>query len=274
MDEATPADVVSIVAELARPLAASGFDLVAPLQASWYNEEPHIAELPAAHKLPARRADQLALLVANTRALWKPFCRWAKARGAEYLEAHADDALDTYAAEVITAALQEVNQARRIAQARELVALDVAYAHETLETHGRAISVTTCAHVAGLAHYNAEQQRSVHFTYGPWIAYRAIILLDRRCPALPPPPPPRDPCTADEWARVSKLQSECFAKWDDTDEPTNWKRLVDIVHAFDAGKQFAYTDEQVAFHYQHDAKARARHLAKCAEATEEQKTAE
>ena len=47
MDEATPADVVSIVAELARPLAASGFDLVAPLQASWYNEEPHIAELPA-----------------------------------------------------------------------------------------------------------------------------------------------------------------------------------------------------------------------------------
>ena len=73
MDEATPADVVSIVAELARPLAASGFDLVAPLQASWYNEEPHIAELPAAHKLPARRADQLALLVANTRALWKPF---------------------------------------------------------------------------------------------------------------------------------------------------------------------------------------------------------
>ena len=176
---------------------------------------------------------------------------------------------------MITAALQEVNQARRIAQARELAALDVAYAHETLETHGRAISVTTCAHVAGLAHYNAEQQRSVHFTYGPWIAYRAIILLDRRCPALlPPPPPPRDPCTADEWARVSKLQSECFAKWDDTDEPTNWKRLVDIVHAFDAGKQFAYTDEQVAFHYQHDAKARARHLAKCAEATEEQKTAE
>ena len=73
---------------------------------------------------------------------------------------------------------------------------------------------------------------------------------------------------------MSKLQSECFAKWDDTDEPTNWKRLVDIVHAFDAGKQFAYTDEQVAFHYQHDAKARARHLAKCAEATEEQKTAE
>ena len=106
MDEATPADVVSIVAELARPLAASGFDLVAPLQASWYNEEPHIAELPAAHKLPARRADQLALLVANTRALWKPFCRWAKARGAEYLEAHADDALDTYAAEVVAAALR------------------------------------------------------------------------------------------------------------------------------------------------------------------------
>ena len=68
MDEATPADVVSIVAELARPLAASGFDLVAPLQASWYNEEPHIAELPAAHKLPARRAPHQARGVAKNPA--------------------------------------------------------------------------------------------------------------------------------------------------------------------------------------------------------------
>ena len=105
---------------------------------------------------------------------------------------------------MITAALQEVNQARRIAQARELEALDVAYAHETLETHGRAVSVTTAAHVAGLAYYDLERQRSVHPILGPWIAYRAIILFEgwegsvAACGAaktMAPPPTPRDPCT-------------------------------------------------------------------------------
>ena len=71
MDEATPADVVSIVAELARPLAH-------PASPRQLKPWPRGAAPGARARTAAGAArDQPALLVANTRALWKPCC-WAK----------------------------------------------------------------------------------------------------------------------------------------------------------------------------------------------------
>ena len=74
------ADEVSAVLDRLRPtLGAAGFDLAAPMLAGWYNEEPHIAPLPDAHKLPAPPS-ALSILVGNSRALWAPFMDWVGER--------------------------------------------------------------------------------------------------------------------------------------------------------------------------------------------------
>ena len=266
--------VDTLMSRLAPALRGAGFDLVKPLLAGWYNEEEHIAPLGAEHKLPAP-SHTLAVLVGNSRALWTPFCRWVGQRLAAdpaWLDANPD-ALDVYTQEVITSATRECAAALGVPP--DAAPPQIVYAYETLETHGRAVSVTTAAHVAGLAYYDLKRQRSVHPILGPWIAYRAIILFEgwegsvAACGAaktMAPPPTPRDPCNAAEWAAVEALQTECFAQWETADERTSWDRLVDIVRAFETGRAHAYCDAQIAFHYEPSDARRVAHLKACAEA--------
>ena len=178
-----------------------------------------------------------------------------------------------YTQEVVTSATREFAAALGVAP--YAAPPQIVYAFETLETHGRAVSVTTAAHVAGLAYYDRKRQRSVHPLLGPWIAYRAIILFDgwegavAACDAaktMAPPPTPRDPCNAAEWAAVEALQAECFAKWESSDERTSWDRLVGVVRAFETGRAHAYCDAQIAFHYEPNTARRTAHLKACAEA--------
>ena len=250
------ADEASAVLDRLRPtLGAAGFDLAVPLLAGWYNDEPHIAPLPDAHKLPAPPS-ALAVLVGNSRALWSPFMDWVGERldrDPKWAETHADP-LDEYTQEVINRALA----------APGVPAAHVVYAYETLETHGRAVSVTTAAHVSGLAFYHAELQRSIHATLGPWIAYRAILIFDSITPqCLRHPDPPADPCAPPTWTRVGDLQRECFSKWGAEPDEVSWARLVEIARAFEMD-EFAYDEEQIQFHYAPSAEARSARLADCA----------
>lgn len=245
-----------LIARVEPVLKAAGFDLLAPLEVGWYNGEEHIAPLPECHKLPGP-AGALCLLVANTGALWAPFVRWTADRLAKeptWLDG-PQDALDQYTAEVVQKAVS----------ASGVAGSEVVYAFETLEKEGRSVSVTTAAHVAGLAHYHQESQRSVHAQFGPWIAYRALIVFPSLLSCLgEQPTAPPDPCSSTEWRRVIELQNVCFAQWEEADEPTNWKRLIEIVEAFELGKEHTYIAEQVQFHYQPDEPLRAQHLKRCA----------
>ena len=112
-------------------------------------------------------------------------------------------------------------------------------------------------------------QRSVHPVLGPWIAYRAVVVFPDVRPGsqLPRPAPPVDPCTAAEWERVRALQDDCFAKWSDNPDGSeaDWARLVEVVEVFEAGREHAYSADQLTFHYGgHDEPGRVEHLRKCA----------
>lgn len=124
----------------------------------------------------------------------------------------------------------------------------------------------TCSTPSARLLRSAAQQRSVHATLGPWIAYRAILVFESiDASALPPPPPPSDPCGAAEWARVSELQAACFAQWTgEAGTAADWSRLVEIVRAFETGRGHAYCDEMLNFHYTGDEAARVVHLRACA----------
>ena len=256
---AAPASLAEAgLAPLCDRLHEAGFDLVAPFLVKWYNEEEHIAHLPASHKLPGD-GESLAVIVANSRSMWEPFLAFVRARLAAdptWLEKNPH-ALDAYTEEVVQQALASAGVPES----------EVVYAAETLETTGRAVSVTTCAAVAGLAFYHGSLMRSVHPVLGPWIAYRAVVVFHRLRPNLPLPPPAADPCSAAEWERVRVLQDDCFAKWapDDPDgSEEDWARLVDVVRCFEAGKEHAYSAEQLTFHYGGFNEARrVEHLRRC-----------
>ena len=118
--------------------------------------------LGVAHHLDAD-GDTLALLVGNSRTLWRPFVRWVGERLAEdenYLSRHPD-ALDAYARHAVSTLLRALDGVPGIDAAPSVV-----FADETLETHGRCVSVATAAHVAGLAFYDASLQRSLHKALG------------------------------------------------------------------------------------------------------------
>ena len=139
------ADVPSLLAKLSENLKESGFDLLTPFLVSWYNDEEHIINLPAVHKLPAD-GDCLAVIVGNSRALWEPFLAWTRTQleaDPKWLESHPH-ALDAFTEEKMQQALAQPG----------MPASDVIYAAETLETTGRAISVTSAAHVSSLAFYH------------------------------------------------------------------------------------------------------------------------
>ena len=139
------ADVAGLVAKLSESLKESGFDLLTPFLVSWYNEEEHIVNLPAVHKLPAD-GGCLAVIVGNSKRLWEPFLAWTRAQleaDPKWLESHPH-ALDAFTEEKMQQALAQPG----------VPPSDVVYAAETLETTGRAISVTTAAHVSGLAFYH------------------------------------------------------------------------------------------------------------------------
>ena len=251
------ATVDAITARLAPALRSEGFDLLAPFAAGWYNEEPHIAPLGDQHKLDAA-AGALAFIVGNSRALWPPFVRHVRAaldEEAGWLDAHPD-ALDEYTRLVV----------RRALACPGLPAARVVYAYETLETYGRAVSVTTAAHVAGLAYYHQPLKRSVHPVLGPWVAYRAIIIFDGvDVSGMPPPPPPADPCSPEEWERAGTLQARCFELWQGEEgSDDDWARLVEIVKSFTTGAAQAYSDEHLRFHYQQVEARRVAHLKACA----------
>lgn len=235
-------------------LKAHGFDQTATFLAGWYNNDPHVKNLPACHKIDAPD-DAACLLVANTRALWPPFCGWVqrKLRENPGLLDNSPDILDVYTREIIEETME---------RAPSTVQFEVIYAYETLETHRRCISVATAAHVAGLAHHHAQLQRTLHPVYGPWLAFRAVIVFRHGSSGTPTLLP--DPLAAHELAHVLELQQNCFAEWDTSSEEVNWLRLIDIVNAFELGSEHRYSEDQIRFHYEPVVEKRLAHLRRCA----------
>ena len=247
-------DTVGVVLDkLKRALANSGFDVLQPFLVDWYNQEEHVQNLSDEHKI-LLNPDALAILVGNTKNMWEPFLRYIARKlslNDSYLDTN-EHCLDEYTKFVVQEAIDTLPYP-----------VEVYYAFEEVRTTGRCISVGTAAHVSGLAHYNSTLQRSVHPLYGPWLAFRAVIVFTNLIPDLQRPAAPEDPMRAAELIHVSQLQSKCFARWPERSEDENWRCLVEIARAFETGSTFEYSDDQIKFHYEPNPARRLAHLKRC-----------
>jgi cyanocobalamin reductase (cyanide-eliminating) / alkylcobalamin dealkylase len=209
-----------VVNALAAALAARGLDLTAAFAAADYD-----AEVAPALRLPSFGRDRaLAVVVGNTAALWPRFTA-ARPAGA--------DPLDAYVTAAVTAALALAEAPRH----------EVRWAHTAPAT----VAIQRAAHVAGLA-YLAPSHLSVHPVFGPWIALRAVIVLDADGPA--PAPAPIAPC--DCARHCAPALADALAAGVPTGRAelaARWRRWLAVRDACPVGRAHRYGDDQIRFHY-------------------------
>jgi hypothetical protein len=146
---------------------------------------------------------------------------------------------------------------------------EVVYAYETIEANGRCCSVNTVGHVSGLAWYDAEHTKfSIHPTFGPWFAYRAVITFPSRTWAKGLPgswegPLKQCPCPLEELQKVAAVQADVNAKWGTVSERESWNGLIRVSETFTQGTEHRYCPQQMLYHYSPDFGERTEILNEC-----------
>ena len=153
------------------------------------------------------------LLVGNTRALWPRFVA-GKPPGPDPFDRFVEAAVDPV-----------VPPGGR-----------VVYAHRQYD--GAFVPFQRLAVAAGLGALS-ETHLVIHPVYGPWFALRAAIVV----PGEPPPPAqiPR-PCRCDAACREA-LQRATGS--------SDWRAWLAVRDACPAGREYRYSDDQLAYHYIH-----------------------
>ncbi len=182
-------------------LAERGFDLAHPFDAHAAAREPGWERLAA--------GPRVGILIANTRALWKPF---SAARRDE------PDPLDRYTERSIAEAFPDA---------------PVLFSHRAYD--GAFLPFGKLAHAIGLGAL-APSLLVIHPIYGPWIALRAVVAVDGDPPAHAAI---EKPCTCNE---------ACSAALAAALPTTDWRAWLAVRDAC-ALRAHRYGDEQIDFHY-------------------------
>ena len=211
---------------------AAGLDLAAPLRVGWYNDavDPHLR----LHDFG--NPESLAVLIGNSRALW-PRLLDALRTDVELL----DDAnpVEGYTMRCVLEAAQCVD-----------VPYELRWAHDVLP---HPIAIQRLAQVAGLA-YLAPSNLSVHPTYGPWIALRAVLVADVTGPPGPPPVM-ENPCDDCEHACLAAFRRALS-------QPADWRHWLEVRDTCPTGGAYRYDALQILYHYTKDRDALLRGIEK------------
>lgn len=196
-------------------LAGFGLDLAAPLATADYD-----AEVGEALRLPDfGRARALAIVVGNTRALWPRFL------------ASGQRLLDDYVMAAVRASIDPG------------VAHEIRWAHEVPAT----VAIQRAAAIAGLA-YLAPSHLCVHPEYGPWIALRAVVVLDADGP--PRAPAIAAPCDCARGCGPAFERALAAGEPRSTEElRERWRLWLGVRDGCPVGRAHRYSEDQILFHY-------------------------
>ena len=268
-EPATPHDT------LAEELRAGGFDVFAPMRVSWYNDyikslglstdstkyleasgEQHASGEAAPFALRPLPdfgrpgGNSLAFMIGNSRAMWPCFLRWLQQKPEPLA---VKDPVDTYTAEVIDAAIG------RFAAAAGSPRKDTFWAADM--SPERLVDMNRAARVAALCYFSDEMFLSIHPTFGSWVAFRAIIVVDLPATHLHGPPRHLPPLLTDDEAAAAKeafaaaLQASSEVELTVDGMPLQlaqkWAAMRDCVGL---GREHKYSQRQSEYHYTKDRK--------------------
>ena len=270
-------------ATLAAELRADGLDVIAPLRVSWYNDylrelglstdstkyleasgEAHASGEAAPFAIAplpdyGRSGNALAFLIGNSRALWPSLLSWM-ARQSE--PSAVKDPVDTYAGEVVRRSLDRYVAAVATAAGaapHPLPAYDVFWAHDM--SPARLVDMNRASRVSGMCYFSDEMFLSVHPTFGSWVAFRAVVVVDLPATHLGPPPAHLPSLLTDEETAAAKAAFAAALDASSKEEMSvdgmplhlahKWAAMRDCVRL---GRQYRYSDAQSEYHYTKDAR--------------------
>jgi hypothetical protein len=218
-----------ILDRLARECAALGFDLIAPLQVGTYN---------LMVEGPLRLDDfgsgsHLALVVANSRALWPRFVQAFASDAALRAE---PDPLDRYTERSLEHVLGGLD-----------VTASVRFAHEG---GARRVAMQRLASAARLA-YLSESHLSIHPQFGPWIGLRAAVSfpLVHSHPAAPELEHPCGTCQGHCLPAFERALAAADGELTERAARESWRSWVACRDACPTGRAYRYSEAQIRYHY-------------------------
>lgn len=200
-------------------LIDAGIDIVHPFNMDWYNCEVAKKE----QLTPIAKKSELALLIANTKAVW-PFFK-------NHLKQNPDlpnckNPFESFVEEKIKASLELVS-----------VKSKILFSHHSDPDF---FPIQRLAHITGFA-WLADTHLCVHPEFGPWISLRAVIQLDLACD-LEKPPPIENPCKDHEKTCLPAFKKALENK-------SEWENWLALRQACPVGRQHEFSDEQSEYHY-------------------------
>lgn len=172
-----------------------------------------------------------ACLVGNTRALWAPFCAWLRASPGR---AELPHPLDTYVTEALARALAAAAVAPK--------AIHTPWESGAPDFIGLSVA-------AGLL-WKAPCGLGIHAVHGPWVALRALIVLDvpgdEAVPATPAPACPH--CAEGCGPRAQAMRSPAT----EAEFRARWSEWAALRRACPTGGTSVYGDDQLRYHYTRD----------------------
>lgn len=221
------------MSDLRQRFLVRGFDLVSAARVGAYNDQ-----VAPPFRLPDfGRPESMVALVGNTRRGWSAFLS-AMALDASlepsvhpfdsWVEQSVDDALASWQGEV-----------------------RIRYAHGGPKGQ---VDMQRLAHTTGMG-FLGPSHLSVHPQFGPWVSFRAAIVLDVRLDT--PGVSAIDTC-------AGCANRPCLVKLADAtdaasaptqeDVKSHWEAWLDVRRACPVGREYAFSRAQSAYHYTHDKK--------------------
>jgi len=223
-----------IFADLRSGCELAGLDLLTPFSLSRYN-----ARVSVDQRLPEfETGEGLGILIGNTRALWPAF---TQALRFEPALATLEHPLQSYLESQLKTLLTRATKRRH----------RILWAHETVP---RALPIQRLADAVGLASLSPSHL-SIHPDYGPWIALRAVAVIDVIGPSGPPAWL-RSPCAACAKPCLPALERALEVsgpKLDARAISENADAWIAIRDACPVGQKERYSVEQLHYHYAKDA---------------------
>lgn len=218
-----------VMATLSSGLGPLGFDLVAPFRLGDYNEQVE----PRLRLDDAGSGDHLGVVIGNTRALWP---LWLDALSRDQTLAACRDPLDAYTERCVHGVMAQLG-----------VPASVRFAHET---GARTPPIQRIAHIAGLA-FLTETHMSVHPTYGPWIALRAVVsaATPGRLARARSIAHPCGSCQLGCQPAFERAVATLAGAPSEANARAHWRAWLACRDACPAGRAHRYSEAQIDYHY-------------------------
>jgi methylmalonic aciduria homocystinuria type C protein len=210
-----------------RACHAGGLDIVHPFNTNWC--EP---ALPITNGL-VNRPSRLGLVIGNSRALWATMKEVLRTQPSLAGAAHP---IDDHVMACIGAAAKLFSVAHHIAWAHVVVP--------------EPIAIQRIAEQVGLARI-APSHLSIHPSYGPWFALRAVLVVDVEGPSGAPTAA-SNVCSGCEQPCVDRLNmalAVCDGMPSGADVRRDWRAWAAVREVCPEGQPYRYSDEQIEYHY-------------------------